>query len=76
MKEYSYEVEQSWEKQRRPLATDHQPQHHRARHPQQQQQQQRQVIGDDAAMDADASSMSGMYKHFYSVASILCLFKA
>ena len=81
MKEYTYEVEQSWEQQQRPpqLVADHHHHHHRVRHAQQQaqHQQQRQVIGDDAGMDADASSMSGMYnKHFYSVASFLCLFKA
>jgi hypothetical protein len=62
MKEYTYEVEQSWEKQRRPVTVDH---HHRQRHHRHQQHSG----GDDAAMDADASSMSGMYKHLYSVAS-------
>ncbi|CAF3102541.1 unnamed protein product [Rotaria socialis] len=48
MKEYTYEAERSWEKHRRPGVIDHQA---RQRH-------QRQPIGDDAAMDADASSMS------------------
>jgi hypothetical protein len=62
MKEYTYEVEHSWEKQRRPVVIDH---HQRQRH----QHHQRHSGGDDAAMDADASSMSGMYKHLYSVAS-------
>ncbi len=56
MKEYSYEVEQSWEQQRLPVVVDH---HHRQRH----HRHQRHSGGDDAAMDADASSMSGMYKH-------------
>ena len=53
MKEYSYEVEQTWEKQqRRPVVTtEHrQRQHHH--------QQQRHSTGEDAGMDADASSMS------------------
>ncbi|CAF4459153.1 unnamed protein product, partial [Rotaria magnacalcarata] len=48
MKEYTYEAERSWEKHRRPIVIDHQA---RQRH-------QHQPIGDDAAMDADASSMS------------------
>jgi hypothetical protein len=71
MKEYTYEVEHSWEKQRRPVVVDH---HHRQRH-QQQHQHQRHFDGDDAAMDADASSMSGMYKHLYSVASFYVYLK-
>ena len=63
MKEYTYEVEQSWEQQQRrppppvPIAVDHHPsrqRHHR---------HQRHSLGEDAAMDADASSMSGMCKH-------------
>ncbi len=66
MKEYTYEVEHSWEKQRRPIVDHHQRQRH---------QHQRHQAGDDAAMDADASSMSGMYKHFYSVASLYVYLK-
>ncbi len=75
MKEYSYEVEHSWEKQRRPaVVVDH---HHRQRHQQHQHQHhhQRHSGGDDAAMDADASSMSGTYKHFYLVASFYVYLK-
>lgn len=56
MKEYSYEAERSWEKQRRPIVIDH-------HHPRQRQQHRH--ARDDAAMDADASSMSGMYTHLY-----------
>ncbi len=72
MKEYSYEVEHSWEKQRRPIGGDH---HHRQRHPPQHHHHQRHPGGEDAAMDADASSMSGMYKHLYSVASFYVYLK-
>lgn len=73
MKEYSYEVEHSWEKHRRPVVVDH---HHRQRYQQHHHhQQQRHPGGDDAAMDADASSMSGMYKHLYSVASFCVYLK-
>ncbi len=72
MKEYTYEVEQSWEKQRRPVVVEH---HHRQRHQHQHHHQQRQPGGDDAAMDADASSMSGMYKHFYSIVSFCVYLK-
>ncbi|CAF0777396.1 unnamed protein product [Adineta steineri] len=52
MKEYIYEVEHSWEKQREPVFND---QHHRHHH---QHHQHRRCGGEDAAMDADASSMS------------------
>ncbi|CAF3109886.1 unnamed protein product [Rotaria socialis] len=53
MKEYTYEVQHSWEKQRRPIATDtrHHHQYHHHRH-------QQSFGKEDAAMDADASSMS------------------
>jgi hypothetical protein len=71
MKEYTYEVEHSWEKQRRPIGVDH---HHRQRQ-QQHHRQQRYPGGEDAAMDADASSMSGTYKHLYSVASFCVYLK-
>ncbi|UJR31992.1 hypothetical protein I4U23_019462 [Adineta vaga] len=58
MKEYIYEAEQSWETQRRPAVVDH---HHRQRHSHQHNHRQQNFGGgDDAAMDADASSMSGM----------------
>ena len=73
MKEHIYEAEQSWETQRRPVVVDH---NHRQRH--QHQPNHRQLNlggGDDAAMDADASSMSGMYEHLYSVASFCVYFK-
>jgi hypothetical protein len=53
MKEYTYEVEHSWEKERRPVVIGHQH-HHRQR-----------SSGDDA----DASSISGKYKHLFLVAS-------
>lgn len=55
MKEYTYEIQHSWERQRRPIATDnqhHRPHHHHHRH-------ERPFGKEDAAMDADASSMSG-----------------
>jgi hypothetical protein len=58
MKEYIYEVEHSWEKQREPVVVDHQHQHHH--------HHRQRSSGDDA----DASSMSGKYKHLYSVASL------
>ena len=74
MKEYAYEVEQSWEKQHRrppppppPPPVDHQQRQRQAhsRHP-----------VDDAAVDADASSMSGTYdKHLYAVASLAVYLK-
>ena len=73
MKEHIYEAEQSWETQRRPVVVDH---NHRQRH--QHQPNHRQLNlggGDDAAMDAHASSMSGMYEHLYSVASFCVYFK-
>jgi hypothetical protein len=54
MKEYGYEVEQSWEQQRRATAADVEQSQVRSR-------RQRTVTGDDAGGDADASSMSGMY---------------
>lgn len=63
MKEYSYEVEHRWERQQQqrrappPVPNDPSPPSVAAIH----QAHSRQVIGDDAAMDADASSMSGMY---------------
>ncbi|CAF0742541.1 unnamed protein product [Adineta steineri] len=52
MKEYIYEVEHSWEKQREPVFNDQQHRHHHQHH------QHRRCGGEDAAMDADASSMS------------------
>lgn len=52
MKEYTYEVEQTWEKQRRPVSHVESRQRHQQRH----------STGEDAAMDADASSMSGTYR--------------
>jgi hypothetical protein len=67
MKEYTYEVEHSWEKQRRLVTDDHQHRHHHHRH-----HHCRRAGREDAAMDADGSSMCGTYKYFYSV----CLFKA
>jgi hypothetical protein len=48
MKEYTYEIEHSWEKQRRSVPVDHQ------RHRRQFRQQ-------CSGHDADASSISGMY---------------
>ena len=60
MKEYTYEVEHSWEKQQQRRAPPAPPldgidhQHHRSRH-----SHHRSNVGEDAAMDADASSMSG-----------------
>ena len=60
MKEYTYEVQHSWEKQQRPIVPDHQ---HRHRH------RHRYVTRDDAAIDADASSMSGKYMRLFLVAS-------
>ena len=61
MKEYSYEVERRWERQQRrappPVPNHPSSPSVAAIH----QAHSRQVIGDDAAMDADASSMSGMY---------------
>ncbi len=69
MKEYTYEVEHSWEKQRRPVTVDHQ---NRNQHRHHRQHHCRHSRREDAAMDADASSMSGQYKYLYS----LCLFKA
>jgi hypothetical protein len=56
MKEYTYEVEHHWEKQRRPVAVDHQ---HR-----------RQLRQRCSGHDADASSISGKYKHLYSIVSL------
>jgi len=50
MKEYTYEVEHTWEKQRLPVAIDNQHRHHHHHHRQR-------SSGDDA----DASSMSGKY---------------
>ncbi|CAF1460677.1 unnamed protein product [Adineta steineri] len=56
MKEYIYEAEHSWETQRRPaVVVDH---HHRQRHQHQNNHRQRNLGGEEAAMDADASSMS------------------
>ncbi len=66
MKEYIFEAEHSWETQRRPVIVDH---HNHQRHQHQPNHRQRHLGGDDAAMDADASSMSGMYNDLYSVAS-------
>ena len=70
MKEYAYEVEQSWEKQRRPPPpppVDH--------HQRQRQTHSRHPV-DDAAVDADASSMSGTYdKHLYAVAPLAVYLK-
>jgi hypothetical protein len=62
MKEYTYEVEHSWEKQRRPIVVDQQHRHQHHQH----------FGGDDAAMDADASSMSGMYIYFIFNRIIVC----
>jgi hypothetical protein len=53
MKEYTYEIEHSWEKQRRPVNMDH--------------QRRRQLRQRSSENDADASSMSGKYKYLYSV---------
>lgn len=72
MKEYTYEAEHSWERHRQPVVTDHH--HHHQQHPPRQRHQRNQT-GDDAAMDADASSMSGMYKHLYVVAPFSIYFK-
>jgi len=59
MKEYTYEVEHSWEKQRRPVVgIDRQHRHHHHHHHCQRSS------GDDA----DASSMSGKHQHLYSIA--------
>ncbi|CAF0876906.1 unnamed protein product [Rotaria sordida] len=58
MKEYTYEVQHSWEKQRRTNAVDNQhrqQQHHHRRH---HHQHHRCYGKDDTAIDADASSMS------------------
>lgn len=57
MKEYTYEIQHSWEKQRRPIATEHQHQHRHHNH-------QRCIRKDDTGIDADASSMSGTYNRF------------
>ncbi|CAF1136886.1 unnamed protein product [Rotaria sp. Silwood1] len=55
MKEYIYEVEHSWERQRRPIVTgsQHRQQQHHHRH-----HRHRCFGKDDTAIDADASSMS------------------
>jgi hypothetical protein len=58
MKEYTYQVEHSWEKQRRLVGIDHQ---YRCHHHRRQRSN---------ADDADATSMSGKYKHMYTVASL------
>jgi len=57
MKEYTYEVEHSWEKQRQPIFSDNQHRHYH--------HHRRRVGGEDAAMDADASNMSGKYVYLY-----------
>lgn len=60
MKEFSYEVEHRWERQRRPpppVPNEASPVSVTTAQP----SQSRALSGDDAAMDADASSMSGMY---------------
>lgn len=77
MKEYTYEAEHSWETQRRPVVVDH---HHRQRQQAQQQHHPRQPnlgggVADDAAMDADASSMSGTYERLSCDASRHVYFK-
>lgn len=64
MKEYTYEIEHSLEKQRRPVAIGHQQRllhhhhHHHTHHHNHQQQVYRQRSSGD---DADASSISGKY---------------
>ncbi|CAF3164241.1 unnamed protein product [Rotaria sp. Silwood2] len=56
MKEYTYEVQHSWEKQRRTIVADNQ---HRQQHRHHRHHHHHRCFGkDDTAIDADASSMS------------------
>ncbi|CAF1309595.1 unnamed protein product [Rotaria sordida] len=73
MKEYTYEVQHSWEKQRRTNAVDNQhrqQQHHHRRH---HHQHHRCYGKDDTAIDADASSMSEMRIFVSRYTDMACL---
>ena len=73
MKEYTYEIEHSWERQREPVVLNNQHQHQRHSHRHHRCQRARK---DEIAMDADASSISGKFIQFIFRCAIAYLYKA